>query len=129
MVASCSFFFCCFVFSFLFFFVLLKFGSSVLRNQRHFGKAEDRKVVGCVMCSPCLFESKLHLFFSLYRGFSSSQPDVSTRVCKFLFLAFSVFRRFLVLVYGSSFYFRLLYFIKKPCLSSMFMSLTRHTYM
>ena len=64
MVASCSFFFCCFVFSFLFFlFVLLKFGSSVLRNQRHFGKAEDRKVVGCVMCSPCLFESKLHLFF------------------------------------------------------------------
>ena len=90
-----KFLFSFFLFLLLYFniFCLLKIGSSVLRNQRYF----DRVVVGCVMCSPCLFEYRLHFVFSFYR-FLSSQPGVSTRVGKFLLLPFSVFRRFLVLV-------------------------------
>jgi len=44
-----------------------------------------------------LVRIKVAFVFSFYR-LSSRQPDFSTCVCKFLLLAFSVFRVFLVLV-------------------------------
>ena len=66
-------------------FCLFKFGSSVLRSRR--------------MCNvfAVFVRIKVAFVFTFYR-FSSSQPDVSTSICNFLLFAFSVFRRFLVLV-------------------------------
>ena len=89
--------------------VPLKFGSSVLRNHRYLGQALDRPVVECVMCSPCLFELRLHLYFPFIGYHRASRTFLHVFVSLFCqrFLYFVFFQclcKSFILLLSSLFY-------------------------
>ena len=73
---------------FYYYFYLLKFGSSGLRNQRYVGQAQDRAVVECEGCV-CHISLNLRCNSPVI-GFHRASLK-SLRVCKFTLLAFSIF--------------------------------------
>ena len=96
---------------FYYYFYLLQFGSSGLRNQRYFDQAQDRTVVECEGCVCHVYSISLSPF--LLSGFI--EPARRSYVCvSFLCQRFLFWSLSSVLV-SFSFYFRLLCFIQKPC--------------